>query len=321
MSLPTLLDIAKINGADEGLQALLDEAARHAPELTGTTYAGATPRKIPNVGASRSIKGTQYKTLVRTGLPTFSFRDANAGVAPTKSTYENRLVETFIANMRWRADKAVADACEDGAQAYIAEEARAIVTAAMMGLGTQFYYGRDNGGDAKGHPGLIDSVDSTMVVDATGTTASTASSVWAVKFGPNDVQWVFGNGANLSVDDPRIESVPDPNDATKSFTAYVQELLLWAGVQVKNKYSIARIRDLTADSGKGLTDTLLGSLLAKYPVGIVPDCFFLSRRSLEQLRASRTATNPTGQPAPTPTEYEGIPLVPTDSITNTEALS
>lgn len=321
MALLTLLDIAKMNGADGGLVELLDEATRATPEISGITFAGAKPVKIPGVGASRTIKGTQYKTLVRTALPQFQFRNANEGVTPGKSTYENRLVETFIADMRWEADKAVADANEDGPEAVIAAEAYAIIASAMMGLSKQFYYGRASGGDAKGHPGLIDSVHADRVVDAGGTTAATASSVWGVKFGPQGVQWVWGNGASFDIDDPRIESVADAADATKKFTAYVQQWTAWAGVQVKSLDCVGRIRDITEDAGKGLTDGLLGKLFAKFPVGVVPDALFLSRRSLEQLRASRTATNETGREAPTPTEFQGVPLVPTDSILNTEALS
>src|SRR3569623_2030622 len=151
MGLPTLLDIAKVNGATEGLAALFDEAARVAPEVPGQTYRMGKPVSVDGVGAARTIKGTQYKTLIRTGLPTAAFRDANAGVTPSKSTLENRLVEAMILDCQWQADKAVADACEDGAAAYIAEEAAAIVTASLMQLGKVFYYGRNSTfGDQKG---------------------------------------------------------------------------------------------------------------------------------------------------------------------------
>jgi hypothetical protein len=117
-----------------------------------------------------------------------AFRNANEGVAATKSTWENRVIECFTLNPRWECDKAVADRYEDGAQAFIALEADGIMRASMLTLGSQFYYGITNG-DAKGFPGLLAAYDSTnMVVDATGTTAST---VWAVKFGPQAVQWVL----------------------------------------------------------------------------------------------------------------------------------
>jgi hypothetical protein len=188
----------------------------------------------------------------------------------------------------------------------------------MMHLGRQFYYGRGSGGDDKGHPGLITMVDSSMVVDATGNTADTGSSVWAVSFGPRLVQWVMGQDGELNVSDVRVESIEDSEGAR--FTAYVQELLAYVGVQMSNKFAAARIKNITAQAGKTLTDAMMGSLAAKFPVGYVPDAYFMSRRSLEQLRASRTATNDSGREATTPVDWEGVPIIPTDSILDTEAI-
>lgn len=316
--MPSLLDVAKRNAADS-VHGLLDEAARQVPEITGQVMSRGQTLTVPNVGAGRTISGIQYKTLVRTGLPTAGFRNANEGVAASASTFENRLVECFILNPRWECDKAVADANEDGAAAYIAEEAQAIVAAAMMALGKQFYYGRNTGGHAKGHPGLIDSVHADLVVDATGSTASTGSSVWAVKFGPQDVQWVMGNDGALTVSDPREESIVD--GSSNRYTAYIQEMLSWVGLQAKSKFAIGRIKNLTAQAGKTLTDAMIGDLYSRFPVGKKPDAFFLSRRSLEQLRSSRTATTVTGATAPTPTEWENVPLIPTDSIMDIEAIA
>src|SRR4051812_19331427 len=114
MALVTLLDIAKANGSD-GVAGLIEEASRVHPEIM----------KI----AARTIKGIMYKTLVRTALgrTTGSFRSANAGTAAIKGTYENRLVEVFMLEARWEADKLVADAYEDGAPAYIALEAEGVM--------------------------------------------------------------------------------------------------------------------------------------------------------------------------------------------------
>lgn len=318
MPLPTLLDVAKRNAADSTV-GLIDEASRQVPEITGMVYSRGQMLTVPNVGAARTIKGTQYKTLVRTSLPTAGFRAANTGVAASKSTYENRLVECFILNPRWECDVAVANSNEDGAEAYIAEEAEAITAAALMALGKQFYYGRNTGGDAAGHPGLIDAVDAELIVDATGSTANTGSSVWAVSFGPKKVQWVLGDEGSLDVSDVRIGDVVDVNGYR--FSAYIQEMLAHVGVQVGTKYSVGRIKNVTAQAGKTLTDAMLGSLLSKFPVGFMPDCFFMSRRSLEQLRSSRTATNATGAEAPTPTEAHNVPIIPTDSILDTEAIA
>jgi hypothetical protein len=306
MAVTTLLDIAKANGSDM-VVGLIEEVLTVAPEA----------RVMP----ARTIKGLNFKTLVRTALPTAGFRDANSGSTPSKSTWENRLVEVYILNPRWECDKAVANAYEDGAQAFIALEAAGQMTAAMNTLGRQFYYGVNTtfGGDAKGHPGLLAMHDTSMVVDAGGTTESTCSSVWAVKGGPQSVQFVYGMDGELALSELDEQRVLDSNNAP--YTAYVQELLARPGLQVANKYGVARIKKLTADANKGLTDLLLADLIAKFPIGYKPDFLFMSRRSLSQLKKSRTATNPSGLPAPTPTDYEGIPIVPTDSIVDTETLA
>lgn len=305
MTMPTLLDVAKINGSDD-IAGLIDEASKYTPEV-GSGYA-------------RTIKGINYKTLVRTALPTARFRDYNDGADATKGRYENRLVETYVLNPRWECDKAVADAHEDGAEAFIALEAEAILQASMLTLGRQFYYGRGTNGDGKGHPGLIDGYDATnMVVDAGGSTDDTATSVWAVKWGPKDVGWVLGKDGNINVDPVRIADIVGQNN--KKLTGYVQELLAYVGVQVGSTRCVGRIKKITEDSTKTLTDKLISKLLGKFPANVVPDALYMSRRSLNQLQESRTATNPTGAPAPFPTEAFGIPIVVTESILNTEKLA
>lgn len=319
MAQPTLLDIAKRNAADPTV-GLIDESFRCYPEISGQTMFLGKPIQLPNVGAARTIKGLNYKTLVRTALPTVAFRNANEGAASSVGVMENRLVETYIFNPRWECDVAIADRSEDGPAAFIAEEANAMMLAGFKTMALQFYYGAGTNGDAKGHPGLINAYDSTnMVVDAGGTTDSVASSVWAVKWGPQGVRWVWGNEGQLQLADLTKVRILDAN--SNPYTAYSQEILAYPGLQVGTVNCVGRIKKLTTDSGKGLTDALISSLLSKFPAGWGPDVLFMSRRSLQQLQASRTATNEFGNPAPFPTESFGIPIAPTDAILNTELLA
>lgn len=316
----TILDIAKRNGSDM-IVGLIDETTKAVPEVSGIHPESGIV--IPGVGDSRTIQGTSYKTLIRTGLPTVGFRDGNQGAASGKSRYENRLVETFIMNPRWDVDKAIADKSEDGWQILMADEAAGQIAAGIQQLGRQFYYGRNTaaalGGHAKGFAGLIDVVDANYVVDAGGTTADTGTSVWAVKFGPKAVQWIYGANGSM---DPTEVSQRDVRDADGNpYTAYFQELFLYPGLQVTSPRFIARIKKLTEDSGKGLTDARLSALLEKFPVGVRPDAIFMTKRSRRQLRDSRTATNDTGKEAPLPSDYEGIPIVVTESISITEPLT
>lgn len=304
MSMPTLLDIAKAKGCD-AVVGLIEEILPAIPEAM----------YIP----ARTIKGTSFKTLVRKGLPSAGFRSANEGVATSKSEWENRNFECFPLNPRWECDKIVADAHEDGSAAYIAMEGAGLTKAGFQTMGKQLYYGVGTGGDAKGFPGLIAQHDSSMVVDATGSTADTGSSVWAIKFGPQDVQFVYGGNGELKLSDVTEQRVTDI--LGNPFTAYCQELAAWVGLQVGSVNSVARIKKLTEDSGKGLTDNLVAELLSKFPSGVVPDALFMTRRSRLQLQKSRTATNEKGNPVPLPTESHGIPIHVTDCLLDTESLS
>lgn len=315
-----LLDLTHLRGND-AVVGLIEENLRHVPEMS------IFPWRTP-------IRGTSYTTGIRTGLPTVGFRNANEGSTPSKSSFKKGLVECFIIDAQIKADKAVADAHEDGAAAFQATEASGVAEATLRTLGRQIFYGTAL--DAKGFPGLkaflpkagVNAGGDLLCIDATGTSASTASSVFAVKFGEKDAIMVPGNGTVLDLGEWRIQSVADENDATKQLTAYVNGLTAWVGLQLGNENCARRICNLTADVGKGLTDTLLATLLESFPTGFVPDALFMSRRSRRQLQNSRTvvlqgnAKVRADQPsiAPIPTEYEGIPIIATDSILNTDAI-
>jgi len=316
----TILEIAKMNGSD-AVAGLIDETIRSTPEMTGITL---DERKVPMVGASRPIKGLNYKTLVRTALPTVGFRAFNATSAYGKSTWENRTYEAYLLNPPIVMDVQAANADEDGPAACLAKEASGIWEASMQWVCKQFYYGTSN--DALGFPGLIAALDTTnMVVDATGTnqgvTASgtISTSVWGVRYGVKDVQWIFGNNGEMRLSDPIEYPVADSNGNT--YMAYRQELVARVGLQVGRSWTVGRIKNVTSDTGKGLTDKLMGLLLAKFRAGYEPHVFFMTKEAREQLRQSRTTYSPTGSPAPIPMEFQGIPILATESISNTEAIA
>jgi hypothetical protein len=307
----TLLDLAKLNGADP-VVGLIEEVATASPEVV----------TIP----ARTIRGTSYKTVVRNSRPTVAFRSANEGTAATKSNFTERLVEAFILSARIEVDKAVARGYEDGPEALQAIEGAGVMRAALSTVGSQTIYGRSAG--AKGFIGLqefIATFGDELVVDAGGTTSATGSSVYAIKAGAQGVQYVYGNGTSFDLS-PFREG--DATDASGNrFAAYIADLTAWVGLQCVNKYAIGRLKDCTADSGKGVTDAKIAELLSKFPVGERPTHLLMSRRSAFQLQTSRTMTASTKQEAFTgilpgvPTESFGIPIIITDSIADNEALS
>ena len=330
MAQATLLDIAKLNGND-AVVGLIEENLTYAPELS--------------VVPARTVKGTSYRTVSRDTYPGVGFRAANGGVAYTKSTFLNRLHECFIFSGNIRADVAVMSAYEDGPEAFKAIEASGVMKQAMIEIGQQFFYGL--AADAKGFPGLqaFHSAFSTeltarsvtnLTIDAGGTTESTCSSVYGVKFGEQGLQFIMGNNTPMALSDWFRQMVND-GTAGQDYLAECASLTSWIGLQAANPYCIGRIKKLTADSGKGLTDSLGEDLLATFPIGYKPDAWFMTRRSRRQLQKSRSVVLSSGAPqrqnaalvgtgggevsAPVPTEMCGIPIICTDSLTDIELLA
>lgn len=311
MSRTTMLDLTKRrHGAKE--VGLIEANLSFAPEL------GLFP--------ARTIEGTSYSTLLRIGLPTVAFTHLNGGVAASKSRYETKLVEAFIIRSLIEIDKAAISA-DTAATSLQTDESLAVTEATLRAIGRQIYYGRLPGkGDAKGFPGLQDMVDNAMVHSAGGTTADTASSIYLIKFGIKDVQMVFGKNQTLALPPFRDETLSD-GDGNR-YDGQVSHLTGWVGLQCVNPNSLVRVCNVTRDAGKGVTDALLAAALDKFPTGIRPDVILMSKRSRTQLqtdRAGRTSNssgvkNGGSVYAPTPTDFEGIPITATDSILDNEAI-
>jgi hypothetical protein len=183
------------------------------------------------------------------------------------------------------------------------------------------FYGTGTGGVSGGFAGLLqssylDALADDMTIDATGSTADTASSVWAVRMGDDDLKLIT---SGIEVGDTQTIKAKE-DGADKYYSAYWTPASFWATLQTGGKYSAGRICNLTADSGKGLTDLLMSDLYSAFPGGAKPTHAFMSRRSLMQLQKSRTATSPTGAEAPYPDTVFGMKIVVSDAVINTEPL-
>lgn len=314
----TMLDIAKRTNNDPTI-GLIEENIKASPEVARFPF--------------RTIKGTAYKAGIRTGLPTTGFRSANEGFTPSKSTLRQVLFEAAIFGNIVEVDQAVADADEEGAESVQAMESSGTMLSAMRNLGSQIWYGLSN--DGKGFPGLksVTPFGATTVagdaltVNAGGTTATTASSVYFVRFGKQDVMLFGGNDKAFTLGEFNLQQIVAA-DGVKKLMAYVAGLTSWIGLQTGNENSVRRIANLTADATHTLTDAFMALAMATFPVGFVPDMIFMSRRSCSQLQASRTVvlqgqgTNRPDQPtlAPRPTSYDNVPIEESDSILNTDAI-
>ncbi len=296
-----LLDVAKFN-ADDKVVDLIEENLTFAPEA----------RLLP----AKTIKGTSYNTLIRTAYPQPTFRAINEGTETKKSTYQNKRVEAFFLDGQLEMDEAAVMADDAGEQHSLSLEASGMMMGSLTKLGTQLWYGISGGGDALGFPGAVEIVHSDLVSDGGGTTATTGSSIYGLKLGSQYVQFVFGLGQVFSLGEWRKQTMIR---SSKSLTCWLNSLSGYVGVHI------------TADSGKTATDAMIGTWLSKYPVGLKPDVLFMSRRTAMQLQTARSATSITNSSpkannggdvwAPEPVSSNGIPIVVTDSLLDTETLT
>jgi len=315
-----LLDAAKlVNGSAE--IGIIDEVQQRSPEFS--------------VLPVRVIPGYTYKTTVRTGRPSVAFRSVNAGVSSSASTFALRETTLFPMTSLITVDKALVALTGGNLADLEMDHAAQVYEEALKLICRQVFDG--TAADASGFPGLkaltphtATDETSTYVVNAGGTTATTASSVYAVKLGLQDVHIVFGGNSTLAMS-PFRDELYSPATGSGQVDGRVSAMTAWVGMQVANLKSIGRIYNLTEDSTKGLTDARLAELMAKFPPGHKPNVFFASSRSLRQLQTARTVTlnsGPNGKPtgayesiAPWPTEFMGIPIIETQNIGDTDAIN
>lgn len=318
MATLNFLDLAKANSND-AVGGLIEELVNVSPEV------GIFP--VEDLGPGQ----LNYQTLHRTARPTVAFAHAGEGFDASKS--ELKLVdhECFRFGGRIEAAKHIADNWRrGGAAGYQAFEAKGVMEEALKTIGKQIWYGVST--DAKGFPGLkaFTPFGATYTANAAGTTATTASSVYFVKFGEAFIHLMAGrarNGAGImDLPDFQIESILDAN--SKKMWAYVSELSSYLGLQTAAPHSVVRLCNITADSTKTCTDAKLNAAMRLFPANFKPDAIFMSRRSQQQLQDSRTVTlygQGTTRPnqelvAPLPTSFEGVPITATDNILNTDAI-
>lgn len=284
--------------------------------LNNAPFLAMMPRLSPSGG------GITHKYNVYTTAPTVGYRSENVGREMSESVDTVTTLTLKILDFTWRIDVESAKGWGRGAADLIQREGARHLQAALFKYEKQIINGVTGVGDAAGTVGFrnwsyTDTLaDTAMVTNAGGTTAATGSSVWLARLGTDDISTVTGD--DFCFGETFTQLFTDAAGLT--YPIYGTPASLWTGLQIGGAYSLGRICNLTADSGKGLTDALLYTAFNKFPAGMGPTHLVMSRRSRGQLQASRTATTTTGAPAPLPTEWEGIPIIVTDSQSDTEAL-
>lgn len=279
---------------------------------------------LASLEAVPSSHGLSHKYLRETVAASAGFRSINAGLTNTASEDELVTESLKFLDATWEDDVAIVKAMatgKGGVDAYVNRRLQKSLAAAMVGIEKQLIYGDQAPGATGGFTGLIDGIDTGMVVDAGGSTVDEQTSVYAIRTGTEDFAVVYNgdNNGTVEVDEVRKDSAVDGSG--DKYSTYRQDVDGYLGSQVGNIYTLGRIANLhPTDSGASLDDDLISELLSLFPSGQKPSFLAMNRQSLKQLQQSRTATNPTGVPAPFPSEAFGVPIIVTDQIISTEAV-
>jgi len=260
--------------------------------------------------------GTQHVFNRKLTAPGVGFRLVNEGITNGNGTFEQVTISCALLDGSFSRDKAIALGYKDGPVAYMDGEA-------MDSLAETFFnaekaiFRADLNKQFTGLPGnaYFDAITvDSQVINAGG---DGGRSVWLLRSAKNGISVIAGNNGNveMATEDATVVAY-DASD--RPYTALHRSIMGWFGLQVGSQYDAVRIANIDGTTGHKLTDTLIAEALVKFKAGMGPTLIAMSRTSHYELQASRTAVNPTGAPAPFPTEAFGIPIEVTDAIPEDE---
>jgi hypothetical protein len=342
----SMLDLVKLKGVDQEV-GLLEDTITYAPELStimgrpiiGTQYKTAH-RVLPTVSFRQPNTGT-----------------ATIKGSYSQDLKECALIDAQMqADMAVAQAQGHGNGPEGSVQDILVAEAQGVIRATYITVGAQMYYG--TGADTNGFIG-INSVtgasnaaknNNPAVIKAGGTTANAQTSVFLIWENMQGAHFIFGNNSGFTMlPEWRIQQVLDAN--SKPYTAFVNNLQGWIGFAINHPNSVARIANINQTDASGaanLSDKIVAQLLSYIPLQMRQEVnamannggptkwgpslkLLMNPQTAYSLQQSRSAAlNSTGGTAITaanelvfasmPTESNGIPIVITDSISNTEAV-
>lgn len=269
--------------------------------------------------ATEASNGTLHSYIKETLAAGVAFRDINTGIAnaageETEVSVALKLMDASLVRDKGQAMKYT----KGGIPAYMAKQGLKSIKAAFKNAEKQLINGTGN--DASGNNGLADALSSIggFVTSAGGVAVGAQTSVYFLFEGDDDVAVIAGNDGVLDVGDVIEQRISTNASGTEGYTGLTQSILGWLGLQMGSIHSAARLANI--DATATLTDDLIAGVLADFPADKRPNRILMNSTSQEQLRASRTATNPSGAPAPVVEQAFNVPITVTDSITSTEAV-
>lgn len=261
--------------------------------------------------------GTTHKFQRDLTEPGVGFRDINEGITNDPGTFEVVTLTLNLLDASFSRDKAVALGYKAGATAYMDKEGMKSLRAAFFKAECAMFRSNINK-QFTGLPGnaFFDQITAdAQVVNAGG---SGGKSVWLLRSSEDGVSMVCGNDGRMDMA-TEDATVVLKDSLSRDYTGLHRSIMGWFELQVGSKYDGVRIVNLDGTSSHTLTDAMIAQAVVKAKVGMPYNMCVMSRTSLYELWASRTATNPTGKEAPFPSEVFGIPIIVTDALPENES--
>lgn len=282
-----------------------------------TSAIATNPREIFDAH-TETIDQMEFNSMIETKAGSFEFRNINGVSKTTLPEWDFRRFTPSIGNPHIDVDIPLWDAMMNNSNTeagnILVRMKQAILDGAYDMLGKQFYYGQSV--KDRGIDGLQKQVVQDLCFDGGGKTDGSLTSIYFIRWGKADVSIVYGGGAgkNFTWSEFQDRLVQTSKGEATHKWSYLR---MYPMVTIARPNCVARICNV----GEQVTDGMVMKALAQCAEnGFVPDCIYMRPMTLEKLRSSRTATNPTGSEAPTPDRCGNIPIHETLSIANNEAL-
>lgn len=321
---PTLLDLAKASDPDGAIADIVEIMNETNEVLEDMTY----------------IEGnltTGNRSVIRTGIPTPTWRKMYGGVQPSKSTNVQVTDTCGMLEAYGKVDKALAD-LNGNTMAFRASEDRPHVEGIAQTIASTLFYGNETT-TPESFTGLAprfstvstataESADN--VIDGLGT-GSDNSSIWLINWGPRTVHGIIPKGSKAGLQTEDKGQMTIQNSDGSLYEAYVTHYRQDVGLTVKDWRFVSRIcnidiSDLATLANTKLLITYMIQAAERIPAGgQVRPVWYMNRTVREALRlgiiekiapATLTAETVAGKPV---IMFDGIPVKRVDEILKTEA--
>lgn len=204
---------------------------------------------------------TGHRTVIRTGLPTPTWRKLYGGVQPNKSKRAQITDTCGMMEAYNEVDKALVDLASDGG-AFRLSEAQAEIEGMSQALADTLFYG-DASITPERFTGFAPRFNSLSANNAAniitaGGSGSDNASIWLVAWGPNTCHGIVpkGSTAGIQVNDKGQVTIENADGSNGRMEAYRMHFRLDCGLCVRDWRYVVRICNidrsaLTADASAG----------------------------------------------------------------------